>query len=89
MTTVQDIVNISDLRLAVSAKSPAAITADALIVGVESPGTSVNLGPSASAKLSRALSELAELAGASGSADSVTVIPAPSNVSARDRKSVV
>lgn len=83
MTTVQDIVNISDLRLAVSAKSPAAITADALIVGVESPGTSVNLGPSASAKLSRALSELAELAGASGSADSVTVIPAPSNVSAR------
>lgn len=83
MTTVQDIVNISDLRLAVSAKSPAAITADALIVGVESPGASVNLGPSASAKLSRALSELAELAGASGSADSVTVIPAPSNVSAR------
>ena len=83
VTTVQDIVNISDPSLAVSAKSPAAITADALIVGVQGPDKTVNLGPAANNKLSRALAQLAEVAGASGSADSVTVVPAPSNVSAR------
>lgn len=83
MTTVQDIVDISDPSLTVNAKSPAAITADALIVGVQSPDKTVNLGPAANNKLSRTLADLARVAGASGSADSVTLVPAPSNVSAR------
>ena len=83
MTTVQDIAELQEVHLEASSAAASTLTADALVVGVREPGATVDLGPAGSVKLSRALAELAALAGAEGGQDAVTVVPAPRGVAAR------